>query len=412
MIRFQNILQTIGKGALLGLICAFLLSASTISEAAVQQDFVYDIKPVPEYWEMSPEVFEQDTRLVTVEPHPGSELSFSIRLPYDWVETETSKDKDIGKDDFHLWKKGVIQEKKYLPKRGVGSGSGFLELIATFIGPGDGQAVHSSLKVEALELEQDILASDWLVDFIYTNGHTLQFMTPHNEMRAEALYVFLENGLAYIARTKVQINGSKVIMVTHLIPEKKWNAERSSQFHSIASFKVLNKKRSRVIPTKVHSFLDILEFDYPESWRLEAPRIDSLHEMEASLLRSRNEKSVDGRINIMILSTKLKDKVPGRIQSMKKNIEKMGLTAGSVVEKRDSYDFNKKLKLKHVEVYTAIDEEHVPKKIIDHELWIGLFYDGQFYYILDLLTPSRLYDKKEWIDNTQAFKVVVESMRI
>lgn len=410
---FRYISTHFGKGMLWAVvICLFSFGFHHVSQAAVQQDLAYNIKEVPKYWEISPEIFEQDTRLITVEPHKGSELSFSVRLPYDWAETEISKDKNIGKDDFHLWKKGVIREKKYLPKRGVGSGSGFLELIATFISPGDGQALHSSLKVEALELEQDILASDWLVDFIYTNGHTLQFMTPHNEMLAEALYVYLENGLAYIARTKVQINGSKVIMVTYLIPERKWNEQRSYQFHAIDSFHVLNKKRSRVIPTKVHSFLDILEFDYPESWGLEAPRIDSLHEMEASLIRSRNGKSVDGRINIMILSDKLKDKVPGRIESMKKNIELMGLTAGPMVEKRDTYDFNEKLKLTHVEVYTATDTEHVPKQVIDHELWIALFYDGQFYYIMDLLSPSRLFDKKEWIDNTQAFKVVVESMRL
>lgn len=399
--------KAIDVPVLLALAVFVLLLLASGAQAQVKDN--YGVEHVPAYTDLSLRDFDKNSKVYKVQPPGGPDLAFDVRVPHEWYQVESKS--GSGKDDFGLFKKGVVN-KESLPTRSHSGASGFLEPLAKFHGPDRGTAVHSTLRVETLVLDQDILASDWLANFIFTQGHNLQYLTPVSEVEAEALYVYVHEGTPYITRTKMMINGRNVILASYMLPEQFFNQERDYQFRVVESFRVLNERKVRVTPTDLYSFLDIMEFDYPKNWRLEAPRIDSLHEMEATLLRSKNDKSIEGRINMMVLSNKMEGKIPDRIRGMKSNIEDMGLTPGSLVETREAYDFNPRFKLSYVEVYVATDQDYVPKRILDHELWIALFYDGEYYLVMDLLTPSRQFDRKEWIENTQAFKIIVESLRI
>lgn len=265
---------------------------------------------------------------------------------------------------------------------------------------------NSKIDIFALELDHEITARNWLINHVLSNGFSLRGLSVVNDRRVEAAYITLVGDTSYFVRLIAEINGPRIVLVKYSVSERYFQEERSWQQYALESFKFTNPEKNRIEMTRTYNFLELLEFEYPASWRLVAPNIYSVDGMEAKLINTKNEKTLSGEIKIVIVSTELDTSISQEVKYAREDLEAIGLTPGKLLGVIDNYEFNPFILFDRVEVYEANDPKN---RIVDHEYWIAVMLEDRYYYIVTMLSPGRDADFYGWARNTEAFQTVVES---
>ncbi|HEY8189393.1 MAG TPA: hypothetical protein VIF12_01820, partial [Micavibrio sp.] len=121
-----------------------------------------------------------------------------------------------------------------------------------------------------------------------------------------------------------------------------------------------------------------------------------------------DETTLNGEIDIHVVSTELDTTLAQEIKLVQKSIGDRGLVIGKLIEEPHEFKFSDHIYFSRIEVYAANDKDHA---LIDHEYWIGVLIEDRYFYIVTMLTPSRSADFYNWATNTEAFKAVVETLR-
>lgn len=362
------------------LICALSMTAPQPSVAQMMD--MDKIPPLPHY-EMDEKEFLAKTVEYREVPLGDKFLSYILRLPKDWKKASEDTSKPLSLD-----------------KRLLGD-------IVRYFGPTD-LDVRSFFVIRAAQLDKEITAKNWFINYVLTNGYNLQGLHQVSPRRVEALYVFLENDTSYIARAVAEINGSRIVMAIYAIPEKLWMDNRAMQEKAIKSFRFESPEEKKLETNRTYAFLDLLRFDYPASWRLVAPTIYTIETMDAKLISDFSKTALNGEIDLHIVSTELDTTLTDEVKVVQEALEKKGLKVGKLLEQPTEYVFHDHIYFSRVEVYEATD---VKKKILDHEYWIAVLMEDRYIYLVSMLTPSRQTDFYTWAMNTEAFRQVLESLR-
>lgn len=375
------------------LVLALALIVITVTpKAACAQGYdISDIEPAPAYsGELSLEAFEKQSKIVEEKPSGESELSFRVRIPNDWRKVETSVLEK--KEDVFSLKRSIIGT------------------LAKYYGANKIHGV-SRFEVEAQDMDFDMTARNWLLNYLLKNGYTLQGMTEHDERSVEVIYIVLEGDTSYVVRTKAVINGEKIILASYFMPISYWNEDRALQYHVINSFELLDKKDITIEINHTYEVLDLLKFDYPSSWQLMAPNIYDIAGIDVVLLNSPDGKTADGEIIVHLVSTELDTTMAEEVDFLREELEESrGVKVGDLIETRDEeYLFPEHTYYDKVEVYEL---EGVDIKLVDYEYWVALMAEDRYYYIVEMMTPSRNIDFYNWARNTEAFEVIIESFRL
>lgn len=379
--------------ALVALVC---LSPLAPSPARAQSFDVSKIKTIPSYAaEMSDKQFEETTKQIEENPKGDRYLQFTARVPKKWVRIGERMDDDTG----NLVDKDETEDTQ-LSRRLLGR-------IVKYYGVENFEA-SSRFEIQALELDHEITARNWFLSHILSNGYTLQGLKEVNNRRVEALYVLVEKSIPYVVRTAAIINGPRMVLISYYCPEGEWKKERAMQERVINSFTFGTPENTRLEIERTYAFLDLLRFDYPASWRLIAPNISSIEGMNAKLLNTNDSNMLLGEINIRVVSTESETSLPQEVGYLKEDIRKIGLEVGDLIETPSKYNFKPHVGFARVEVYQAKADS---KRIQDHEYWLAIMSEDRFYYIVSMVTPSRDADFYNWARNTEAFQIVIESMR-
>ncbi|MBI2233525.1 MAG: hypothetical protein HYU57_00645 [Micavibrio aeruginosavorus] len=345
------------------------------------------LKPVPAF-DMPKDEFEAKTREFKDAPAGDQYIAYSIRIPIDWQQAKAPEEERGG--------------------QGLSGGSGNLfGEVARFYGPSllDSRTYFT---IQTAELSHDITARNWFLNYIFESGFTLQYMTEVSDHKIEALYVEIRGDTSYVVRAIAAINGTRIVMLLYSVPEPKWMEERPMQDNVLRSFAFQNKADTVVEDRRTYAFLDLLRFDYPASWRLLAPNIFSVEEMEATVLSSPDGKAVGGQIDVHVFSTELDTTLAQEVKKLQGLVEERGLVIGKLVETPTKFKVYDHIYFSRVEVYEANDKSQA---LIDHEYWIGVLMEDRYFYIVTMLTPARTADFYGWATNTEAFETVIESLR-
>ncbi|MDB5491210.1 MAG: hypothetical protein JWO78_1059, partial [Micavibrio sp.] len=307
-------------------------------------------------------------------------LTYTMRLPSSWTKA------DLGSGD---------------------TGKNILGDIAHYDGPATLEA-RSRLIIQATELGYDITARNWMLNYILSRGYTLQGMRVVSDKRIEAMFIYLDHDISYVVRSVAEINGSRMILLLYYVPEIHWNEEKGYQTLATKSFKFLAPEKARVETVRNYAFLDLLRFDYPSSWRLQAPNILSTETMSAKIINSNDNNILNGQIDVNIISTELDTTLPEEIKKVQKAMDTRGLVIGKLIEQPKDYKPQSQVYYSRIEMYQANDKN---KELVDYEYWIGVLIENRYYYIVTMLTPSRSSDFFVWARNSEAFRTVIESLR-
>lgn len=364
-----------------------LMGLVTISIGPSQtQAQVFDITKLSplQAFNLSDEEFNSKTKLYDEIPYGDKYLSYTMRLPLNWKKFASSASQDTD------------------------SSKNLLGEIGKYFGPASLDS-RSYVLIQATDLGYEITAKNWFLNYILARGYTLQGMDVISDRRVEALYVLVEKDTSYVVRTVAEINGSRMILVMYYVPENQWNAEKALQEKSIKSFTFKSPENAKVESTRTYAFLDLLRFDYPVSWRLQAPNIYSIESMSAKIVNTTDETTLNGQVDIHVVSTELDTTLAEEIKTVQKYLDKKGLVIGKLLEQPKDYKTHEQIYFSRVEVYQANDKD---KSLVDYEYWIAVLIENRYYYIVTMLTPARTADFYVWARNTEAFRTVVESMRL
>lgn len=347
-----------------------------------------NIQSTPSYdKELSFDQFKEQSRLVEGDPARDPALAFTIRLPDGW-ELAEGFDSEM--------KEGIKHQSN---KRVLGT-------VARYFSP-PRMDFNSFLEVKSMRLDNDISARNWFLDYILSQGFTLQGLEQITETRHEALYNLVEDGVPYVVRTLAEMNGPRIILVSYYLPELYWATERAFQQHVIESFSLKNPEPVKIEKKLTYSFLQLLKFDYPVSWKLRAPYIESIDVLEAEIINTPDNTTLDGTIKLTVVSTEMDTTLADEIGFVKEDLKKLGFTIGELIDTPQDYQFHDHIFFHRVEAYTTDSS----KGIRDHELWLAIMVEDRYYYIVTMLTPSRKGAFLTWARNIEAFEVVIESLR-
>lgn len=373
---------------------ALLLFLSGGPAARAQNIDLNNLKPLENFTkEFSDTDFQARTVLHEETPMNDKYLSYKIRLPKDWTKSDmpafVEKREENEKDG-----------KKKLNSRVMGT-------VTKYYGPLHGY-VRSRFEVRAIALDYEISARNWFIHYILSNGYALNGLTVISEKKIEGQYVVLEEDVSYIVRVRAEINGPRMVLAMYYVPDRLWDTEKQMQAWALESFAFLSPEISNLEITQTCTFLDLLQFDYPASWRLHASNIFSVDEMKAKLVNSIDDKTVNGEIEVYAISTHSDTDLAEEVKILSGRLEDRGLKVGKLIPLEGIYKPDEHVTFFKAEAYEANDAGGA---LLNHEFWIAVMVEKDYYYLITMITPARDVEFYRWARNIGAFKIVVESIR-
>ncbi len=361
-------------------LAAFILSTIILSatgggvlyrHAIAQPSYINQPNNLKSYLdEMSEDDFKKATNEIEEKPKGDRYLAFRIRLPKAWVR---SGDKADSGSLVSSEGGGVKLSRRLLGKIVKYYGT------KTFAAP-------SRFEMQALNLDYQITAKNWFLGYVLSNGYTLQGMNVIDKNHVEASYIMVEDATSYVVRTVGIINGPRMVLASYYVPEAQWKKERAMQEYALKSFMFLDKEDEKIEVTRTFAFLDLLRFDYPASWRLLAPNISNIEEMDARLIKAKDTENLLGEISLRIISTEMETSLPQEVNYLKANIHSMGLEVGDLIETPSNYT-KPQVNFARIEVYKAQASAN-NTSLREHEYWLAILAEDRYYYIVSMITPS------------------------
>jgi len=372
---------------------AFLVLA--LMTAPVHAAIGIDLKKIQKLkeYELLPEdKFEQATKKVEeIRPYNEEGLSFTIRLPKKWTDNVQQPPGGAALGQRHL--------SKTVP-----------DLLARYVGAAK-NLERSYLTVEAQQVTYEISAQNWFVNFIMINGLSLTALTEKNPREVEGLYVQMMGDLTFVVRTRVVVNGSKLMLIRYYLPQENYEQEKVLQAQVVRSFAVSNPSQEHIEKQAHYGFLDQSYFNYPESWTLKERNILSIERMSALLFQaSKDQKKVilEGHIKINVISRLLNTTMAQEIEKFRENLKIKDYSLGQMLETVD-YDYDPSIKTGKAQVYELVPSDPVNMK--SYEFLVTVMQGDDYYYITSMITPAREQDFYTWAQNMEAARIVNETMR-
>ena len=365
------------------------LACALAIPVAAQNIDASKIKKIPHFNGLSDAQFTTQTDLYKDQPESDHFLSYTVRLPKGWRRATGEK----------------------LTASVSGGSKSLTHLVLGKVGSYFSNGVDqfpSHFDIQAMSLDYNISTRNWFLNYIVSNGYTLEGMQQIDDTRVEALYVLVENDTSYVVRAIAQINGSRMVLASYSLPDERWQQERAFQEKCLNSFAFTNPEPVRIEKTLSYTFLDLLKFDYPSSWRLDADDASSTDEMDARLINSKDNENLNGEINLRVISTDTEATLASEVQKIRQDLHLRGIEVGGLIEAPDDFKFPEHVYFHRVEVYDAHSKAGDFAK---QEFWLAIMVEDRYYYIVDLLTPSRNANFVVWARNVEALQTVVANIK-
>ncbi|MCB1556451.1 MAG: hypothetical protein KDJ15_03965 [Alphaproteobacteria bacterium] len=387
--------------------------AGFVPAARAQVLDIDQIPDIPRWTTLSDEDFVAGTKLYEERPYGDPQLAYEIRLPTDWIQQETLDEQPAApeqeKDNDFLDRLYVGEpetEEPVAPELNLNRR--ILAEIGRYYGPAN-LGLRSRVEIGAQELDYDITARNWFVNYVLTNGFTLQGVDVISDSRVEGLYVRIERDVTYVVRVVAEINGQKLVMVSYYMPLEYWEKEKQWQEKIIDSFRLKRTEKVQIETLDTYFFLDYVSFDYPLSWKPEPMQIYALDDMAVRLVRTDGLGAITGDISVHFFDKDAEGKsLSEEVALLKEVPAKRGLKLGKLIEARPDYTFDETISFGQVEVYGT---EGSAERTVTYEYWVAVLADDERYYLVTMLTVGRNADFYPWARNIEAFEVALRTLR-
>jgi len=366
----------------------FLCFGFFAGKAAADTSRAREIPEIKQLEFMPEEEFKAKTQLVEMTPMDDEYLAFQVRLPKKWKVDENDK-----RRDFY----------------DAGLATDVLTPLTRIVSPPN-FTLRSFFTLEATELDYEINVKNWFINYTLINGYSLEGMSELDYKTIKAIYVEVDGDITYVVHARVSINGPRVIIARYYVPQELYREQKVMQQQALASFELKNPQTGTIEDWKSYAFLDQSYVDYPASWSLDPTEILSLERMKALFysMQPGPESLMRGQVNLYLTSKLMDVSLSDEIKRFQDTFKVRGYTLGKVIE-RPELDYHSDMMFGRTEVY-ELDPDR-PLHMIDYELWVSVMEGEDYYYLISLLTPSRVDEFDIWANNTEAYRQIVASVR-
>lgn len=375
--------------SLMAVILLFTASPGQASSLGIDTSKIPKLK---EYQFPPQAEFEKQTKAINVQnPYEDTYLSYSLRLPKDWSENMQPAPISAGGNQSLLSNTVLSIISKYVSR------------------PKNLQ--RSTITIEAQTMTYEISAKNWFINFIINNGFSLSGLTEKGPRELEAMYVALVSDTTYVVRTRVLVNGSRMIVVRYYLPQENYEEEKMMQAQVMNSFHLTNLSNERIENQETYGFLDQSYFNYPKSWKLKEKSILSIERMSALLTQETVEEKtsvLEGHIRINVISRLLNTTLANEVVNFRKDLKIPKYSVGDLIENVD-YEYDPSIKIGKSQIYTLVPDDKINMQA--YEFLVTAMQGDDYYYIISMITPSRRQDFYTWAKNMEAVRIVNESMR-
>ncbi|MGH1377332.1 MAG: hypothetical protein ACRBB3_00770 [Alphaproteobacteria bacterium] len=348
-------------------------------------------KDMPKVELLSDEEFKKLTKQVKKKPYGDKALAYKIRIPEKWTEKESGSSSNF-----------VLSSKL------------FLELSSFYGKPTvDGR---SRIEISVLKLERNLTAEQWYLKYIIEGGFATHGFVVHNKKKAESLMILLEKDRSYYLRTVVILNGNSVIMMRYYVPVGNMQKEAVMQAQVSESFEVLYEMDRPLEKMMIYSFLDIIDLKYPKEWKVYTNPVRDVDRMSVTVMNTKeyfdlhgalSSTSTDAKLDVTVVSSSSQSTLVEEVAKYKQKMEADGLLIGKKIANRDEYKYSDNMDFALTEIYEGGDGS---SEFNEYEFWFTVMVGGNYYYFLNLLTPSRNDNFGVWAENTQHYKRIIKEM--
>ncbi len=344
-------------------------------------------KKMPEFMEIPDANFDEVVKMHTHSPGGDSALAYEIKLPRNW-ELNT----DTNLSNYTL-------------------SETLLGDISVFYGPPRVDAPRSYFKIQASEMKYNITADQWFLDYVLSNGYTLEGLESFSARKVAAIHVLIDKDDTYYVYSVAQINGKRMILAQFFIPLPYWEVEGPVIHRCAETLKLLNAEESLIENMREYPFVDLLTVSYPESWKLRSHPIKTIDRMSVSFSNIRiGEVSIlDGLIELELISSYVLKDVEEEIEEIKSRMREKGLIMGEVVESIEDFEKNENVEYGFVDIYEGSDTRN---ESLRYEIWIATLALKNYYGLAVLTTPNRDDEFFTWSRNVGAFKSIIKTLRL
>lgn len=377
--------RTLRKHIVFAFIAAFFVSvaaAPQVAHAGLFGLFGDDNDGKSEFIVITPENFNEQTQEFKDVPFGTPELEYSIRLPKDWNSRQISTDQ------------GEINPK-------------LLGDIARILGP-PVQDIRPWFVVQVIEIDNEIRAIHWLQDYMLKNGYVTKEEIEVSETEATSMYVFTDEGNAFVTRATAQIHGNLVIFARLAVPVLGYQILQHMQDLSMKSFKMVNPARGRIEKRRTFSMMNALRFKYPLSWMVQNANFGNTERLSVELHSQDSHGNLAGLVRFRAylkgrdLDMKEEEKV------VRKKLSDQGINISEVLETHDpELSRRGEFKLVKQEVYTVTFDQ----AYIDQEYWLTEIEGDDFNYFIEMLTPARGEQFYDWARNIRTLELILRSIK-
>lgn len=343
------------------------------------------MKPLTPVEYVPDEEFNEQTQLIERVPYEDEALAFKVRLPKDWATSSEVRVEKKGDGNLSQRVFGVVVRYLSKPKKHL----------------------RSSFTMEALELTYEIGARNWFINYVLSNGLTLEQVGTESERQVEALYVEIQGDITYIVRVKAIINGDRMVIARYYLPQELYQDEWIQQAQVIRSFELPNREETGVEKLEIHGFLDQSFFDYPVSWTMNAPFVKSIDRMKAMLYHNTVVDKLDGQINIYLTNKMIGTSRSKEVQHYKEKFKIDKYELGNYMEAPD-FEYHPDMAFGATQVYEMSPQV---AHMMDYELWVSIMEGLEYIYVISLLTPARTEEFYTWARNVEAYRLIVKGIR-
>lgn len=378
--------------ALVGLLLAV---AALVSAGQLEARFVGSDAGLPGQVERAQ---EQD-------PLPiGQDLSpAEIRRMFEMVETRPAANPQFAVRSLvpRDWKRGELE----LMRERVGTRR--LIPLAAFEGPQTGVA-PVIFHVQSARLQREITAAHWIEQYSRQSSLERVALRELSSAFADSLVRQVIEGEPFLVRLAARIDGDRIFVLMGLAHTDDYEPWARIFGVMVASFDVLTpSSRSTIEARRTTSVLDVVEFDYPESWKTTPVPGSDTTRAAISLFGHDPANNPIGRIRVEV------DRRPG-VEDPEEDLQHVlqhWRGRGIVLEEgwtelrvdRDGGPVTPRL----ARTYKG----RFKNSPVVHELWILLMDAGDSRVRASLETIARQEDFQPWALSQRAFRIVLTTLR-
>lgn len=359
----------------------------------------------------------KDMELHQEMPQNDTALALRVKLPKGWLKY----------DD-----KGNVDDIAGVTAEGGQEGTDIFKTLLRYVSP-PRLEWRSEFRVRSIEINTLISLQNWFSLYMLQMGFSPEGVSRISNNRMDSQYTLFEKGEPMVVRAVIQKSGNKIILAEYLVHQDNYEAEKDEQVAAMADYGLLSPDTSSPIALNVYTFVDIAKFNYPASWLLYTPDVDTIDRMEASVINVRGEIPVDrknlqdhqlnGRIDVAMVSKFISTTVEKEVAEIGANLKEKGLTLGEKIADIKDQKVHNLVTSVEIKVYNIAPPESelvryrhfsgenlTNKKLAGYEYWFAILETKGRYYFIRLLTISRDEDFKAWSENTEVLKMLLESV--